>query len=68
MALLVINYWTSCRFYVACDRCYKWFHGKCIGITEKKAQKMDSWVCRECESEPQQDLYCVCRRPYDQSR
>ncbi|KAI1720068.1 PHD-finger domain-containing protein [Ditylenchus destructor] len=59
------------KFYLMCDRCRQWFHGKCVGITEKRAQKMDSWMCAECEKEKAQDaeeLYCVCHQPYDESR
>ncbi|KAI1727677.1 PHD-finger domain-containing protein [Ditylenchus destructor] len=59
------------KFYLMCDHCRQWFHGKCVGITEKKAQKMDSWMCAECEKEKAQDaeeLYCVCHQPYDEAR
>uniref|UniRef100_A0A915Q623 Uncharacterized protein n=1 Tax=Setaria digitata TaxID=48799 RepID=A0A915Q623_9BILA len=45
------------KFYVGCDLCYQWFHGKCVGISERKSKKMTSW-----------ELYCVCQTPYDDSR
>ncbi|KHN88716.1 Nucleosome-remodeling factor subunit [Toxocara canis] len=59
------------KFYVGCDVCYRWFHGKCVGISERKSKKMSSWTCDECTKEQkksEQELYCVCQTPYDDSR
>uniref|UniRef100_A0A0R3RXK3 PHD-type domain-containing protein n=1 Tax=Elaeophora elaphi TaxID=1147741 RepID=A0A0R3RXK3_9BILA len=39
------------KFYVGCDLCYQWFHGKCVGISERKSKKMTSWVCEDCAKE-----------------
>lgn len=36
------------RFYIGCDLCTNWYHGECVGITEKEAKKMDDYVCVEC--------------------
>uniref|UniRef100_A0A914DPK3 Uncharacterized protein n=2 Tax=Acrobeloides nanus TaxID=290746 RepID=A0A914DPK3_9BILA len=59
------------KFYVSCDSCNSWFHGKCIGITKKKARQMESWTCDECgkkESASKELLYCLCKQPYDEKR
>ncbi|VDN05007.1 unnamed protein product [Thelazia callipaeda] len=59
------------KFYVGCDLCYRWFHGKCVSITEKKSKKMTSWMCDDCHKEQkitEEELYCVCQTPYDDSR
>ncbi|CAG9536170.1 unnamed protein product [Cercopithifilaria johnstoni] len=59
------------KFYVGCDLCYQWFHGKCVGISERKSKKMTSWVCEDCAKEQkssEQELYCVCQTPYDDSQ
>jgi hypothetical protein len=35
------------RFMIQCDKqvCFDWYHGPCIGISRKKAEKMDKFVC-----------------------
>ncbi|KAL3875950.1 hypothetical protein ACJMK2_033849 [Sinanodonta woodiana] len=37
------------KFYVGCDRCQDWFHGHCVGITEKEASQLDTYVCPSCQ-------------------
>nr|CAB3226119.1 nucleosome-remodeling factor subunit NURF301 [Phallusia mammillata] len=59
------------KFYIGCDLCMNWFHGSCVGISEKKAKAMETWVCQDCakeQSAPQQELYCFCRTPYDDAK
>ncbi|VIO94057.1 PHD-finger family protein [Brugia malayi] len=59
------------KFYVGCDLCYQWFHGKCVGISERKSKKMTSWLCADCAKEQkssEKELYCVCQTPYDDSQ
>ncbi|XGW10510.1 hypothetical protein V3C99_012196, partial [Haemonchus contortus] len=58
------------RFYIACEMCFKWFHGDCVDVTEESAKEMDGWTCPECIQETQkaceeQVLYCTCRTPYN---
>ncbi|PIO69670.1 PHD-finger [Teladorsagia circumcincta] len=58
------------RFYVACEMCFRWFHGDCVGVTEENAKEMDGWTCRDCIQETkrarqEQELYCTCRTPYN---
>lgn len=54
-------------FYVCCDVCSRWFHGRCVHVSQRQARAMDSFVCAKCihEKESHTDLYCVCRQPYD---
>lgn len=62
----------SLRFYIGCDLCSNWFHGACVGITEKEAQKLEAFVCNDCkrgqEGTSAEELYCICRTPYDESQ
>lgn len=37
------------RFYIGCDLCSNWFHGACVGITEKEAKKLEDFVCNDCK-------------------
>uniref|UniRef100_A0A674N1F9 Bromodomain PHD finger transcription factor n=1 Tax=Takifugu rubripes TaxID=31033 RepID=A0A674N1F9_TAKRU len=60
------------KFYIGCDLCSNWFHGACVGITEKEAQKLEAFVCNDCkrgqEGTSAEELYCICRTPYDESQ
>uniref|UniRef100_A0A915CTA9 PHD-type domain-containing protein n=1 Tax=Ditylenchus dipsaci TaxID=166011 RepID=A0A915CTA9_9BILA len=61
----------SKKFYISCSKCKSYFHGKCVGLTEKKAQKLSgSWTCADCEKQKSstEELYCVCRQPYNDKR
>ncbi|CAO3599145.1 unnamed protein product [Absidia cylindrospora] len=39
------------RFMIACDRCDQWFHGECIGISEKEGEFIDLYFCDVCGKE-----------------
>uniref|UniRef100_A0A672IHR1 Bromodomain PHD finger transcription factor n=1 Tax=Salarias fasciatus TaxID=181472 RepID=A0A672IHR1_SALFA len=59
------------KFYIGCDLCTNWYHGDCVGITEKEAKKMDDYICVECkrgQESSTEELYCICRTPYDESQ
>ncbi|KAF3852332.1 hypothetical protein F7725_005687 [Dissostichus mawsoni] len=59
------------KFYIGCDLCTNWYHGECVGITEKEAKKMDDYICVECKRGQQtstEELYCICQTPYDESQ
>uniref|UniRef100_A0A665UV67 Nucleosome-remodeling factor subunit BPTF-like n=1 Tax=Echeneis naucrates TaxID=173247 RepID=A0A665UV67_ECHNA len=60
------------KFYIGCDLCSNWFHGACVGITEKEAKKLEDFVCNDCkrgqEGGSNEELYCICRTPYDESQ
>lgn len=44
----VISVVNAFRFYIGCDLCTNWYHGDCVGITEKEAKKMyDSYFVVE---------------------
>ncbi|XP_063816886.1 nucleosome-remodeling factor subunit BPTF isoform X2 [Pseudophryne corroboree] len=38
------------QFYIGCDRCQNWFHGRCVGILQSEAEHIDEYVCPECQS------------------
>ncbi|XP_019939677.2 nucleosome-remodeling factor subunit BPTF isoform X6 [Paralichthys olivaceus] len=59
------------KFYIGCDLCTNWYHGDCVGITEKEAKKMDDYICVECKRGQESsavELFCICRTPYDESQ
>lgn len=37
------------RFYICCDKCQDWFHGKCVGILPSEADFIDEYVCPNCQ-------------------
>ncbi|CAK6975920.1 CXXC-type zinc finger protein 1a [Scomber scombrus] len=36
-------------FMIGCDSCSEWFHGKCIGVSEKAAKSIRVWYCPSCK-------------------
>lgn len=38
------------RFYIGCDRCQNWYHGRCVGILQSEANHIDVYVCPQCQS------------------
>ncbi|KAM7411063.1 hypothetical protein PAMA_021173 [Pampus argenteus] len=35
-------------FMIGCDSCTEWFHGDCIGVSEKAAKAIRVWYCVSC--------------------
>ncbi|KAJ8002115.1 hypothetical protein DPEC_G00176460 [Dallia pectoralis] len=38
------------QFYIGCDRCQNWYHGRCVGILQSEANHIDQYVCPQCQS------------------
>lgn len=43
------NYATD-EFWICCDVCERWFHGKCVKITPAKAEHIKQYKCPGCSS------------------
>ncbi|CAA0836905.1 PHD finger protein ALFIN-LIKE 5 [Striga hermonthica] len=41
------NYGTD-EFWICCDICKRWFHGKCVKITPARAEHMKQYKCPSC--------------------
>ncbi len=41
------------QFYICCDRCQDWFHGRCVGVLQSEADSIDEYVCPNCQSDSQ---------------
>ncbi|XP_018334706.1 nucleosome-remodeling factor subunit NURF301 isoform X2 [Agrilus planipennis] len=37
------------QFYICCDRCQNWFHGRCVGILQSEADSIDEYICPNCQ-------------------
>ena len=46
-----------------CDHCEEWYHGDCIGVTEKEAKFIKKFYCIECR-EKNKHLKVVYKRKY----
>lgn len=36
------------EFWIGCDICEKWYHGKCVKITPAKAESIKQYKCPSC--------------------
>lgn len=37
------------KFYICCDKCQDWFHGRCVGILQSEADNIDEYICPNCQ-------------------
>lgn len=37
------------QFYICCDKCQDWFHGRCVGILQSEADTIDEYICPNCQ-------------------
>lgn len=37
------------QFYICCDKCQDWFHGRCVGILQCEAESIDEYICPNCQ-------------------
>ena len=37
------------QFYICCDRCQDWFHGRCVGILQAESESIDEYTCPKCD-------------------
>jgi len=52
------DYCASCNsrykvnaFWICCDECGKWYHGKCVNITSSEAEHKERYECPDCYNE-----------------
>lgn len=38
------------EFWICCDVCERWFHGKCVKITPAKAEHIKQYKCPSCSN------------------
>ncbi|KAK1299940.1 PHD finger protein ALFIN-LIKE 7 [Acorus calamus] len=42
------EYYANDEFWICCDVCEKWFHGKCVRITPARAEHIKQYKCPSC--------------------
>jgi hypothetical protein len=42
--------YSGAEFWIGCDLCEKWYHGKCVKITAAKAEHIEQYKCPACMS------------------
>ncbi|XP_066291354.1 nucleosome-remodeling factor subunit BPTF-like isoform X2 [Branchiostoma lanceolatum] len=45
------------QFYIGCDRCNDWFHGRCVGILPSEADEIDYYICPNCQSSKDMQMH-----------
>ncbi|KAK6941330.1 Zinc finger, PHD-finger [Dillenia turbinata] len=48
--------YTSDEFWICCDICERWFHGKCVKITPARAEHIKQYKCPSCSNKRARDL------------
>jgi hypothetical protein len=38
----------NCKLMIQCDTCEEWFHGRCVGLTQDEADRLDHYFCPSC--------------------
>ncbi|CAH9090517.1 unnamed protein product [Cuscuta epithymum] len=38
------------EFWICCDKCERWFHGRCVKITPAKAEQLKLYKCSSCSN------------------
>jgi hypothetical protein len=38
------------QFYVQCEQCSEWLHGRCVGVLCKEAEQIDVYLCPKCDA------------------
>lgn len=42
--------YTADEFWIGCDICEKWYHGKCVKITPARAEHIKQYKCPACSN------------------
>lgn len=37
------------QFYIGCDSCGDWLHGRCVGVLQTESESIDEYKCPNCE-------------------
>lgn len=45
------------EFWICCDICEKWFHGKCVKITPARAEHIKQYKCPSCSNKRARPWY-----------
>lgn len=47
---LALQPYDETQFYICCEQCEDWYHGKCVGIMQTEADDIDDYICPKCDS------------------
>ena len=39
-------------FMLGCDKCGRWFHGRCVGVPKHIGRQLEKWLCISCDGRP----------------
>ncbi|XP_022680642.1 PHD finger protein ALFIN-LIKE 2 isoform X2 [Setaria italica] len=53
------NHYRRNGFWICCDECDRWFHGKCVKVTAAQAEHIGHYECPECCSDKKGHDYNV---------
>lgn len=59
------------QFYICCDKCQDWFHGRCVGIVQSEADNIDEYICPKCQQNTavnRANMKCLTALEYEHLR
>lgn len=39
-------------FMLGCDKCERWYHGRCVHVSSKEGDSLENWLCPPCRGVP----------------
>ena len=45
------------RKFIKCDKCGKWFHPRCVGLTTKSSDALSTYVCPPCQKNASHEAF-----------
>ena len=39
-------------FMLGCDKCERWYHGRCVQVDKEQGDALDNWLCPPCQGTP----------------
>jgi hypothetical protein len=39
-------------FMLGCDKCERWYHGRCVKVNKEEGEALDTWLCPPCQGVP----------------
>ena len=52
-------------FMLGCDRCERWYHGRCVQVKSSDGDSLNNWLCPPCRGVPDVGTHCFSIDDFD---